>query len=58
MLLIKARLSMEMLGVYGEVGSNKELVAVLTALRKAVEAGELDAQIEAVGAAMRKGFKR
>ena len=41
-----------------EVGSNKELVAVLTTLRKAVEAGELDAQIEAVGAAMRRGFKR
>ena len=41
-----------------EVGSSKELVAVLATLRKAVEAGELDAQIEAVGAAMRKGFKR
>ena len=40
-----------------EVGSSKELVAVLTTLRKAVEAGELDAQIEAVGAAVRKGFK-
>ena len=40
-----------------EVGSKKELVAVLTTLRKAVDAGELDAQIEAVGAAVRRGFK-
>ena len=41
-----------------EVGRNKELVAVLTALHKAVESGEPDAQIEVVGAAMRRGFKR
>lgn len=41
-----------------EVGAAKDLPAVLATLRQAVEAGELDAQIEAVGAAVRKGFNR
>ena len=35
-----------------------ELCGVLAMLKKAVEAGELDAQIEAVSAGVRKGFKR
>ena len=35
-----------------------ELGAVLATVKKAVEAGELDAQIEAVSAGVRKGFKR
>ena len=41
-----------------EVGGVKELVSVLTTLRKATEAGELDAQIEAASVRVRKGFKR
>jgi len=36
-----------------EVANVKELVAVLNTLRKAAEQGELDAQIEAVGAAVK-----
>lgn len=35
-----------------------ELGGVLATLKKAVEAGELDAQIEAVSAGVRKGFKK
>ena len=35
-----------------------ELTATLAVLRKAVESGEIDAQIEACGAAVRRGFKR
>lgn len=35
-----------------------ELGAVLATLRKAAEMGELDAQIEAVSAGVRKGFKK
>ena len=35
-----------------------ELAAVLNTVKKAVEQGELDAQIEAVSAGVRKGFKR
>ncbi len=35
-----------------------ELNATLAVLRKAVESGEIDAQIEAVSAGVRKGFKR
>ena len=41
-----------------EVGGAKELIAVLTTLRKATEAGELDAQIEATSVATRKGFRK
>lgn len=41
-----------------EVGAAKDLAAALATLQKAVEAGELDAQIEVVGAAVRKGFRR
>jgi hypothetical protein len=41
-----------------EVSSAKELVATLTTLKKAVEAGELDTQIEATSASVRKGFKK
>ena len=41
-----------------EVGGVKELVSVLTTLRKATEAGELDAQIEATSVATRKGFRK
>ena len=35
-----------------------ELGAVLATVKKAVEAGELDTQIEAVSAGVRKGYKR
>ena len=35
-----------------------ELTATLAVLRKAVESGEIDGQIEAVSAGVRKGFKR
>ena len=35
-----------------------ELTATLAVLRKAVESGEIDAQIESVSAGVRKGFKR
>ncbi len=35
-----------------------ELNATLAVLRKAVESGEIDAQIEAVSAVVRRGFKR
>ena len=35
-----------------------ELTATLAVLRKAVESGEIDAQIEAVSAVVRRGFKR
>lgn len=41
-----------------EVGSAKDLVGVLTTLKAACEQGELDAQIEAASAAVRKSFKR
>lgn len=41
-----------------EVGSAKDLVAVLTTLQKAAEAGELDAQIESASAAVSKAFKK
>ena len=35
-----------------------ELTATLAVLRKAVESGEIDTQIEAVSAVVRRGFKR
>ena len=35
-----------------------ELAATFAVLRKAVESGEIDAQIEAVSAVVRRGFKR
>lgn len=41
-----------------ELTSDKELVATLEALRQAVNAGELDAQIEAVAGAVKAGFKK
>ena len=41
-----------------EIGSDKELVATLELLKKAVEAGELDAQIEAAAGAVKAGFKK
>ena len=41
-----------------EVGGVKELIGVLDALKRAVEAGELDAQIEATSASVRKAFKK
>lgn len=41
-----------------EVASESELVSVLDSLKKAVEAGELDAQLEAVNALVRKAFKK
>ena len=41
-----------------ELASNKELVATLEVLRQAVNAGELDAQIEAVAGAVKAGFKK
>lgn len=36
----------------------EQLVNTLTVLKKAVEAGELDAQVQAVSAGVRKAFKR
>ena len=39
-----------------EVGSGTELLAVLETVKKCVEAGELDAQIEAASAAVRERF--
>lgn len=41
-----------------EVANAKELVSVLVTLRKAVEQGELDAQIEALGAAVKARLKK
>ena len=41
-----------------EVASGEELVKALTAIKTAVEAGELDAQIETASASLRSGFKR
>ena len=41
-----------------ELASDKELVATLEVLRKAVNAGELDTQIEAVAGAVKAGFKK
>ena len=39
-----------------EVGTGTELLAVLEVVKSAVEAGELDAQIEAASAAVRERF--
>ena len=41
-----------------EVGTGAELLAVLEVVKSAVEAGELDAQIEAASAAVRARFKQ
>lgn len=41
-----------------EVGSGAELVAVLETVKKCVEAGELDAQIDAASAAVRERFNK
>ncbi len=41
-----------------EVATGEELVKALTAIKAAVEAGELDAQIETASASLRSGFKR
>ena len=41
-----------------EVASGEELVKALTAIKAAVEAGELDAQIETASASLRTGFRR
>ena len=41
-----------------ELASEKELVATLEILKQAVDAGELDTQIEAVAGAVKAGFKR
>lgn len=41
-----------------EVGTKRELVAVLDTIKAAVLAGELDAQIEAASTTLRAGFKR
>lgn len=40
-----------------EVGSGSELLAVLETVKKSVELGELDTQIEAASAAVRERFK-
>jgi len=39
-----------------EVGAEKDLVATLELIKRAVEAGELDAQIEAAALKLRDGF--
>ena len=41
-----------------EVASGPELVKALESIKSAVEAGELDAQIETASASLRSGFKR
>jgi hypothetical protein len=41
-----------------EVSSGDDLVKALEAIKQAVEAGELDAQIEAASASLRSGFKK
>jgi hypothetical protein len=41
-----------------EVGTGAELITVLQTVKSAVEAGELDAQIEAASAAVRERFKQ
>lgn len=41
-----------------EVATPDDLVSTLEAVRRAVEAGELDAQIEAASGALRSGFRR
>ena len=41
-----------------EVASPDDLVSTLEAVRRAVEAGELDAQIEAASGALRLGSRR
>ena len=41
-----------------EVATPDDLVSTLEAVRRAVESGELDAQIEAASGALRSGFKR
>jgi len=41
-----------------EVASGEELVKALTAIKQAVEAGELDSQIEIASSSLRSGFKR
>ena len=41
-----------------ELASEKDLVATLEVLRQAVNAGEIDAQIEAVAGAVKAGFKK
>ena len=41
-----------------EVTSGEELVKALTAIKAAVEAGELDAQIEQASSALKQGFRK
>ena len=41
-----------------EVGNAAELMTVLTAVKSAVEAGDLDAQIDAASAAVRERFEK
>ena len=41
-----------------EVASAEELVKALTALKAAVQAGELDAQIELASSAIKAGFRK
>lgn len=41
-----------------EVATGEELVKALTAIKQAVEAGELDQQIEIASSSLRSGFKR
>ena len=41
-----------------EVASGEELVKALTAIKAAVEAGELDTQIEQASSALKQGFRK
>jgi hypothetical protein len=41
-----------------EVANADELVVALETIKQAVEAGELDAQIETASASLKSGFKR
>ncbi len=49
-------LDLEISKVAVEVGAEKELVPTLELIKRAVEAGELDAQIEAAALKLRDGF--
>ena len=41
-----------------EVASAEDMVKALTAIKAAVEAGELDAQIETTSSALKAGFRK
>lgn len=52
------KVSLKPAAVHIEVGHMSDLVAVLEAVKEAVRAGELDAQIEQGSGSLRDGFKK